>query len=162
MDNKERIEELKAEIARLEKEDEFRPFLAWVSCDNERPDNKCRMALIVSKQDTEYFPFIDNMYLGWKYATPLTRKEILSYLPPQKAGYDWDDILREYPDTKAAARHPNGNIILSTHSRIMAYDDHFINVSNDGSFFYSEHRPEWILDKDCNWKDSIEHKEDVR
>lgn len=161
MNNKERIEELKAEIARLEKEDEFRPYLAWVSDDNERPDNECRMVLITSKEDRGSYHFLENIGVFWKYATPLTRKEILSYLPPQKARYDWDAILEMYPNAKVVAMHPDGEIVVGSHSKIEVGCEGFYSISYDGRFLFVGSRPEWIIEKPADWKDSIVYKEDV-
>ena len=155
MSNKKRIEELKAEIARLEKEDEFRPYLAWVS-DSEKFPNKsnARIALIVN----EYL--YDNRKVNWKYTTPLTRKEILSYLPPTTK-YEWDAILKEYPNAQVAARHLNGDIVIGSQSKIKVGSEGFNSVTQDGGFLFVGDNYRWILDKDCDWRDSIEYRRDV-
>lgn len=146
MDMKKRIEELKAEIARLEKEDEFRPYLAWVSDENEKPDNTDMPTIIDSYDVKAFYPYRAlKGYIGWKYATPLTRKEILSYLPTTTK-YDWDAILKEYPKAQVVARQSNGSIVIGSH---------------DGHFLFVDPHPEWILDKDCDWRDSIEYRRDV-
>lgn len=162
MTKAERIEELKAEIARLEKEDEFRPYLAWVSDSNEMPDNKCRMALLTSKEETGYYLFSDNVGTRWRYATPLTRKEILSYLPPVKTKYDWDAILEMYPNAKVVAMHPDGEIVVGSHSKIAVGCEGFHSISRDGVFLFIGSMPEWVLDKDCDWRDSIEYRRGVQ
>jgi len=154
MSNKKRIEELKAEIARLEKEDEFRPYLAWVS-DSEKFPNKsnARIALIVN----EYL--YDNRKVNWKYTTPLTRKEILSYLPPT-AKYDWDAILKEYPEARVAVRNKDNSFYIGTYREVDVWYNGW-EGHGEGLWQVSD-RKHWILDKDCDWRDSIEYRRDVQ
>ena len=162
MSNKKRIEELKAEIARLEKE-EFRPYLAWVSDENEMPDNKDMPTVIDSYDVKAPYPYRAlKGYAGWKYATPLTRKEILSYLPPVKTKYDWDAILKEYPDAQVVARNPDGNIVIGTYTslKVSPFFDCFYCDKSTGKVLFAGRKPEWIL-KDCDWRDSIEYRRNV-
>lgn len=156
MSNKKRIEELKAEIARLEKEDEFRPYLAWVSDEKECPLCTKRLALIISYSGGSY-PFRDQEYNYWQFATPLTRKEILSYLPPTTK-YDWDAILKEYPNAQVVARNPDGNIVIGTYTslKVSPFFDCFYCDKSTGKVLFAGRKPEWLL-KDCGWRDSIEY-----
>lgn len=162
MTKAERIKELEEKLAELKKEVKFRPYLAWVSDSNEMPDNKCRMALLTSKEETGYYHFSDNVGIRWRYATPLTQKEILSYLPPVKTKYDWDTILKVYPNAKVVAMHPDGEIVVSSHSKIAVGCEGFHSSSRDGVFLFIGSMPEWILDKDCDWRDSIEYRRDIQ
>jgi len=163
MDMKERIAKLEAELAELKKEVEFRPFLAWVSLSNETPNNKDMPAIIDSYDVKASHPYRTlKGYTGWKYATPLTREEILSYLPPVKSKYDWDAILKVYPNAQVAARHPNGDIVIGSQSEIKVGSGGFNSASPDGVFLFVGSKPEWILDKDCDWRDSIEYRRDVQ
>jgi len=153
--NKKRIEELKAEIARLEKEDEFHPYLAWVS-DSEKFPNKsnARIALIINED------LYDNRKVIWKYVTPLTRSEILAYLPSVKSKYDWDAILEEYPEARVAVRNKDNSFNIGTYREVDVYGNVW-EGHGEGLWNLSD-KNEWILDKDCDWEDSIEYLRDVR
>ena len=157
MDMKERIAKLEAELAELKKEVEFKPYLAWVSDNNENPDNTEKVVEIHRKKGDRFYSRWD---ISWRYATPLTRKEILSYLPPTTK-YDWDAILKEYPNAQVAARHPNGDIVIGSQSKIKVGSVGFSSVTQDGGFLFGGDRDRWILDKDCDWRDSIEYRRDV-
>ena len=99
MDTKERIAKLEAELAELKKEVGFKPYLAWVSDINETRITQKRSLKFTEKGDR----FYSRWDISWRYATPLTREEILSYLPSVKSKYDWDAILKEYPNAQVAA-----------------------------------------------------------
>ena len=159
MSNKKRIEELKAEIARLEKEEEFKPYLAWVSDENENPRNTERLALIINFLGEESYPFRDHEYNYWQFATPLTRKEILSYLPPT-AKYDWDAILKEYPEARVAVRNKDNSFYIGTYREVDVWYNGW-EGHGEGLWQVSD-RKHWILDKDCDWRDSIEYRRDVQ
>ena len=160
MDTKERIAKLEAELAELKKEEEFKPYLAWVSDENANPRNTERLALIISYSGESY-PFRDNEYNYWYSATPLTRAEVLAYLPPVKSKYDWDAILKVYPNAQVAARHPNGDIVIGSQSKIKVGSVGFSSVTQDGGFLFGGDNYRWVLDKDCDWRDSIEYRRDA-
>ena len=158
MSKLERIEKLEAELAELKNELAFKPYLARV---HEEEGETPYVALIVVENASDNSKFQDDAGNCWKYATPLTRKEILSYLPPTTK-YDWDAILKEYPNAQVAARHPNGDIVIGSQSKIKVGSEGFNSVTQDGGFLFVGDNYRWILDKDCDWRDSIEYRWDVQ
>jgi len=159
MSNKKRIEELKAEIARLEKEDEFHPYLAWVSNEKESPLCTKRLALIISYSGESY-PFRDHEFNYWQFATPLTRSEVLPYLLPVKSKYDWDAILKEYPEAQVAVRNKDNSFCIGTYREVDVWMGGW-EGHGEGLWQFSD-RKHWILDRDCDWRDSIEYRRDVQ
>lgn len=157
MDTKERIAKLEAELAELKKEVGFKPYLAWVSDINENPDNTEKVVEIHREKGDRFYSRWD---ISWRYATPLTRKEILSYLPTTTK-YDWDAILKKYPEAQVVARQSNGSIVIGSQSEIKAGHSGGFNSVSYGHFLFVDSMPEWILDKDCDWRDSIEYRRDI-
>lgn len=160
MTREQRIVELEAELAKL-KAQKPEPYLAWVSDKNSKTSSRRKSILrrIVEVYDDCEFPFQDDFGAGWVYATPLTRQEVLDFLPEPTSKYDWDAILEEYPWATAVALHPDSSIVICNGQellpRITAYTGDFskCNVINN--------KPEWILEKTKDWTDSIEYKQDV-
>lgn len=151
MTREERIAELEAELAELKSQKPFKPYLAWVS---DRPEYCSSIDLI---EDWD-----DGRFLGkneeWKYATPLTRQEVLDLLPAPTSKYDWDVILRVYPWATAVGLHPDGKIVICDSQKLIPRTSGFNGNFNECEALV---KPEWILHKTDDWKDSIEYKRDV-